>query len=491
MGEVKFRRARERQGKVSTPVRIFQGIGALPDVFKDFAVRTFLLLYYNQVLGLPASYASAALFIALVVDAVTDPIVGSISDNHRSRLGRRHPFMYASALPLGLSIYFLFAPPAIESDMLLLGWLLVFVVATRVCMTFFLIPWNALFAEFSDDYQERSAIVTYRFLMAWIGGIAFSFSVYSWVFPATDAYPMGQLNPESYQNFALVLALAIMAAVLVTTHLTRDQIPYLMQPNGAQRAFRFRQVLEEVLLALGNRDFRVLFLAVLASSVVLGTHGALEIYMRTYFWGLDTGSLRWLSLSFVGALLAFITVLPLQARYDKKILLVSCSVLLLIAGMLLVSLRFLGVLPDNGDPLLLKLLVVDSVFRAYLGTTALIMFVSMVADTLDLQELNTGLRQEGVFNSAIAFSAKATSGIGLLIAGVLLDTVIAFPRGATVAEVGADAVLRLGVMDGLIVPLFNAVWMLLVLRYRVTRTQHEAVRRELDQRRRSLAAVLE
>ncbi|MBX3705532.1 MAG: MFS transporter [Pseudomonadales bacterium] len=472
-----------------TRTRVFQGVGALPDVFKDFAIRTFLLLYYNQVLGLPASYVSVALFIALVIDAVTDPVVGSISDNFHSKLGRRHPFMYAAALPLGLSIYLLFAPPALGSDWLLLGWLLFFVVATRVCMTFFLIPWNALFAEFSDDYQERSAIVTYRFLMAWIGGIVFSFSVYTWVFPTTDAYPLGQLNPDSYRTFALVLAMAIIGAVLFTTHFTRDQIPYLMQPDGVQRPFRFRQVLDEVLLALGNRDFRVLFLAVLASSVVLGTHGAFEIYMRTYFWGLDTGSMRWLSLSFVGALLAFLTVLPLQARFDKKVLLVGCSIALLVAGVLLVGLRFLGILPENGDPLLLRLLVADSIIRAYLGTTALVMFVSMVADTLDVQELNTGLRQEGIFNSAIAFSAKATSGIGLLIAGVLLDAVIAFPRGVPVAEVDPAAVTRLGVMDGFVVPLFNVVWMVLALRYRITRAQHADVRIALDRRRKAPAAA--
>ncbi len=490
MGDASFSRARERAGKVPTSVRIFQGIGALPDVFKDFAIKTFLLLYYNQVLGLPASYASLALFIALIVDAVTDPVVGSYSDNFRSRWGRRHPFMYAAALPLGVSIYFLFAPPALETELGLFAWLLMFVVATRVCMTFFLIPWNALFAEFSDDYQERSAIVTYRFLMAWVGGIAFSFAVYSWVFPSTAAHPMGQLNPESYATFALVLACAIVVAVLVTTHLTRNQIPFLMQPDGEFRPFRFSQVLGEVRLALGNRDFLVLFCAVLASSVVLGTHGAFEIYMRTYFWGLDTGSLRWLALSFMGALLAFLTVLPLQARFDKKHLLVGCSIMLLIAGIALVSLRFLDVLPPNGDPNLLMLLVADSIVRAYLGTTALIMFVSMVADTLDVQELNTGLRQEGVFNAAIAFSAKATSGIGLLIAGVLLDTIIGLPRGTPPAEVGSEIVIRLGVVDGLILPLFNVVWMVLVLRYRITRDQHVEVRAGLDQRRRALAAVI-
>ncbi|MEZ5559208.1 MAG: MFS transporter [Pseudomonadales bacterium] len=479
---VGYRRERKRQGGVPLSTRIYQGVGALPDTFKDFAVKTFLLIYYNQVLGLPASWVSAALALALFVDAVTDPIVGSWSDNFRSRLGRRHPFMYAAALPLGLCLYLLFAPPALD-DALLLAWLLFFIVATRVCMTFYLIPWNSLFAEFSDDYQERSAIVTYRFLMGWIGGISFTFAVYSWVFPSSTDYPFGQLNPESYAHFAAVLALSVVAAVLFTTHMTRDQIPFLMQPQGEVRPFGLRQVLREVLTALRNRDFLLLFLAVLASSLVIGTHGALEIYMRTYFWGLDTGALRWFALGFTGALLAFLTILPLQSRFDKKHILVATSVLYALAGMALVSLRLLDLLPANGDPLLLWLLIGDAIVRTYLGTIAVIMFISMVADTLDAQELRTGLRQEGVFSSVLAFSGKATSGLGLLIAGLLLDAVVHFPERAAATAVPADVLLRLGVIDGLVVPLFNLIWMVLVLRYRITRPVHEQMRRELDARR--------
>lgn len=488
MESAAFRRQHERVGKVPLSIKIFQGIGALPDTFKDFAIKTFLLLYYNQVLGLPASYASIALFVALMIDAITDPIMGSYSDNFRSKLGRRHPFMYASAIPLGLSIYFLFSPPEL-GQMALLGWLLFFVIATRLCMTFFLIPWTSLFAEFSDDYQERSEIVTYRFLMAWVGGIAFSFSVYSWVFPGTSEHQLGQLNPENYQNFAAILALCVVAAVLITTHLTRNQIPFLMQPQGEPQRFHLGQVIREVRLALSNRNFLLLFCAVLASSVVIGTSGAMEIYMRTYFWGLATSDMRWLSLSFTGALLAFLTILPLQNRFDKKHLLVGCSILLLIAGMALVSLRFLDMLPENGDPRLLALLVADSIVRAYLATTALIMFVSMIADTLDAQELQTGLRQEGVFNSALAFSAKATSGVGLLIAGFLLDAVVRFPQGASVATLTSDVIIRLGVVDGLVVPLFNVVWMVLAMRYGITREMHAEVRRLLEIRRRDASGT--
>jgi GPH family glycoside/pentoside/hexuronide:cation symporter len=459
----------------------------MPDVFKDFAIKTFLLLYYNQVLGLPALHVSAALFIALLIDAVTDPIVGSYSDRFHSKLGRRHPFMYASAVPLGISVFFLFSPPAIESDTLLLVWLLVFVIAARVSMTFFHVPWSALFAEFSDDYEERSTIVTYRFFMAWVGGISFSFAVYSFVFPATEAFPLGQLNPANYRAFALVLAICIPTAVLLTTHLTKDQVPYLMQPQGEPTPFRFRNVIEDMRFALRNREFLLLFGSVLTSAVVIGTNGAFEIYMRTYFWGLDTASLRWLALSFTGGLIGFATIGLLQRRFDKKHLLVGCGIALIAQGMLLVGLRFLDVLPANGTTTLLVLLVLDSVLRGYLATVAIVMFISMVADTLDVQELETGRRQEGVFNAAVTFSAKATSGFGLLVAGALLDTVIGFPRGVAEAVPDADVIIRLGVVDGFVVPVANAVWMFLVLKCSMTRERHAEVRRRLEARRASAA----
>lgn len=484
-----FRRALDREGPVPTRARVAQGMGGLPDVFKDFAVRTFLLLYYNQVLGLPAFYVSLALAFALVVDAVTDPLVGSLSDNFRSRWGRRHPFMYAAALPLGVCVYFLFAPPELAAgesrDALLLAWLLVFIVATRVAMTFFAIPWNAMFAEYSDDYRERSAIVSYRFLMAWLGGIVFSVSVYTWVFPGSAEYPLGQLNPAAYQTFAWVLALCVSGTALATAHFTRDQIPYLMQPTGAVERFRPARLVADVKLALGNRDFVILLGAVLCSALVIGTVQALEIYVRTYFWGLDTSSLRWLSLSFCGALLAFATIVPLQSRFDKKHLLVGCSVVLTVQGMALIGLRLIDVLPPNGSTLLLVLLIIDAVLSVYLAMVALTMFVSMIADTLDVQELATGRRQEGLFSSSVGFASKATSGFGLLAAGALLDGVIGFPAGAGALggpPLDGDVVLRLGVVAGLVVPLANVAWMVLALRYGVTRERHAEVRRELDAR---------
>ena len=101
---------------------------------------------------------------ALILDAFVDPIVGSYSDNLRSRLGRRHPLMYASALPLGLALFLSLTPPTGAWHTLLFVWLTATVIATRISMTCLLIPWSAMYAELSDDYAERSSIVTWPFI---------------------------------------------------------------------------------------------------------------------------------------------------------------------------------------------------------------------------------------------------------------------------------------------------------------------------------------
>ena len=575
MDPISYTSELKREGKLSVPLKIAQGLGSLPDSFKDYAFKTFLLLYYDRILGMPASWAAAALFVALVVDAISDPLVGSLSDNFRSKLGRRHPFMFAAALPLGLAIFLLFSPPGSLDEVGLFFWLLTFTISTRVAMTFFYVPWSALFAEFSDDYVERSVLASYRLLVVFAGLLIFVFSIYSLIFASNEAYPEGQLNPHAYSNFAMVLGICMALPAFLTTWFTRKEVPYLLQPvepsrfsvtqtlsevrlalsnrnfrvlflcvlvtfilggtNGAfeiymrtyfwglasedlrwfalsaigaiavlvlipplQKRFdkkntKISMTLSEVRLALSNRNFRVLFLCVLVTFILGGTNGAFEIYMRTYFWGLASEDLRWFALSAIGAIAVLVLIPPLQKRFDKKNLLVGGLFLLLFDGTVLVCLRFLEVLPDNGDPRLLWLLVGNGILRGALYSVLLVMFISMLADLLDKQELDTGRRQEGIFMSSISFSAKATSGFGLLLAGLLLEFVIGFPQGGagvSPADLDAQTVFRLGLMDGVVVPLFYIIPFAFLARgYDLTRHDHEVVQQQLALVRENRAAV--
>lgn len=284
-------RERQRSGKVSIRTKIFQGLGALPGSHKDFAFNSLLLLYYNQILGVSASAASAVLAIGLLFDAVSDPMVGAFSDNLKSRMGRRHPLMYAAALPLGLLVFALFSPPESLSETGLVIWLLCSVVLLHLSFTFFVVPWNALAAEFSNDYVERTSIIAYRHLVGWIGGVIFGFSMFTFVFAATEEYPVGQLNPANFRPFAIITGILVTLWVLLTTYLTRDQVPYLLQPQEKTR-FDLGAMAGQCIAAIRSRNFRLIVFGYLTFIGLVGITGVFDAFMNTFFWGFAAEELR-------------------------------------------------------------------------------------------------------------------------------------------------------------------------------------------------------
>ena len=480
----KYSRKRTRVGKLPLSTKLYQAVGALPDSFKNFAFGALLLFYYNQVLGVPASLASLGIMLALIADAITDPVVGSLSDNLKSpRFGRRHLLMYGSAPPLGISLFLLFVPPDGLSETGLFVWLTAFAIAVRVSMTFFLVPWTALFAEFSDDYVERSNILTYRYLFGWTASVALGFGVWTWIFPSTEAYTPGHLNPDAYLLFGTLLASAVTLSVLFTSALTHRDIPYLLQPVHATAPISLKRVLRELLLALRNRNFLVLFTFLLVLSALGGALGTLEIYMQTYFWGLLTEDIRWYSLTLVGAVVAFSLINLLQRHFDKKHLVIGAVGFALVNGMVVVNLRFLGWIPENGDSWLLVILIISATLQSGAAIVSVVAGTSMFADIMDQQELDTGFRQEGIFSSAQSFSVKATSGLGLFLGGLLLDFVVEFPAGITPEEASPDLLFDLGFVAGIVIPACYVVPFYVISRYRLTREVFEDIQVQLKARR--------
>ena len=473
---------RERGSPLSFSTKLYQGIGAIPDTVKNWVFNTFALLFYSQILGVDAVLVSTALALAIVFDAVMDPLVATFSDNSRTRFGRRHPLMLIASLPLGAALCAVFMPPAGLSSTGLFAWLLGFAVLTRGLMALYFVPWAAIAAELSDDYEERTSVMAYRFAIGWIVGVGFPLFVFTAVMPGSAEFPVGQLNPAGYPTLAVSAGLLLSGGALATTLLTWREIPFLRQHAAAAASFGPRQTLRELMQALRNPQFALIFVIVLLSSAIAGTTANVGIYMTTYFWGLGSEELRWFALSAVGALLAFPVVAAVQRRWDKKHILLVCSTAALVDGLAAVGLRFLDVLPANGDPRLLWILVAMGTLGASIAVIQGIIGASLVADLLDDQELRTGYRQEAMFNAALSFSAKAVSGVGTVLGGLIL-TAIAFPTQAKPADVPADAVLRLGAVVGMAVPLLYSIPIALITRYRITRERHAEIRAALAARR--------
>lgn len=475
---------------VSVASKLNYGIGAAAEGIKNNAFALFLLFFYVQVHGLSASLAGTALFIALCFDAVSDPVAGYLSDSWRSRWGRRHPFMFASAVPLAIAFYFTFVPPEGLGQWGLFAWMTGFTVLTRAAMTLYYVPHAALGAEMSDDYEERTAIVGYRTAM----GIMASLLVYASVtvfFPESAEGVRGQMVNDNYPPFALACAVVMWITIWISVVGTLKDIPRLPQVSATAEPFRFFGVLRETRAALGNANFRTLFSAVLVSYVMGGVNVALSLFMFTFFWELEATDLQLVLIVLpLGILIGVPLTKPFHRRFDKKPAVVLGTAWFVSLQFLPVTLRLLGFFPDNDSDSLVYVLAGIALVQGIGTSLGMVSFSSMLADVVDEQELKTGRRQEGVFFAAVSFAGKATSGLGGLVAGVGLD-MINWPKGdaiQTAADVDPEIIARLGLLFGPGVALFGlaAVW--LYTRYRLDRDTHAGILDELRTRREAIAS---
>jgi glycoside/pentoside/hexuronide:cation symporter, GPH family len=203
--------------RVPLRTKLFYGVGAVAEGTKNTAFTVFLLFYYNQVLGVSGTLSGTAIFIALCIDALIDPFIGSLSDNMQSRWGRRHPFMYSAALPMAVCLFLLFNPPANLGQTGLFVWLTLWAVGVRSAMSLYIVPSGAMLPEITSGYDERTSLVSYRFLCGWMGGLATAQMGYLYFFAPSSQFADGRLNPNAYGMFALTCAIIVAVAILVSS----------------------------------------------------------------------------------------------------------------------------------------------------------------------------------------------------------------------------------------------------------------------------------
>jgi Na+/melibiose symporter-like transporter len=212
-----------RRARLPLATRMFSGVGTVAFGIKDQGFGGFLMLYYNQVLGLSAAWVGTTIMIAMVADALFDPIVGHVSDNWRSRWGRRHPFMYASAIPLSICYFLVWAPPALDPAALSV-YLLVIAILVRMIVSVYEIPSMALLSELSSDYDERTELVAWRYFFGVVGGIGITILTFKYFLVPTPSQPVGQLNPAGYFDYGIVASILIFVFVLASALGTHNRI---------------------------------------------------------------------------------------------------------------------------------------------------------------------------------------------------------------------------------------------------------------------------
>jgi GPH family glycoside/pentoside/hexuronide:cation symporter len=433
----------------------------------------FVLVFYSQVLGLDPGLAGLAVGIGLVFDAITDPLIGYLSDCTRSKWGRRHPWLYASILPLGASFYFLWHPPGfVEGDTLLFAWLVFCNVSMRTALTMFLVPAYAIVAELTADYDERTRLLTSFHVVYSVFNNGMSVLMYAFWLVPTEEISDGIMNSAGYQNAGLFGSVVIVASILVFTIGLRRFIPRLRQyqvdkpPSPGQF---FRQVAD----VFRSTSARVVVVGGVLYYAGIGTYVALWVYIYSYFWEFTSEQV---SVIVIPMALAALFLPPAMARWaagrEKK----TVAITGLLGGMAInvipISLRLLGFFPENGSEILFWIMLVAGFFETISFLAFDICWRSMIADLTERMELETGRRNEGVICSTITFATKCADALGTLIAGILLS-LIAFPTETAVGDVPPDIITKLGLIYG---PVVFLIWMGVILslsRYRISRSRHQ------------------
>ncbi len=469
-------------GKAPVWLKLAHGSGAAAFGIKNGGFDYFLLLFYGTVIGLEPGLVGLAILIALVVDAISDPLVGYWSDNFRSRWGRRHPFMYAAALPVALSYFLLWNPPDWGQTGLFV-YLTVLAVLIRTFITFYETPSSALIPELTTDYADRTSLQAYRLLFGWSAGTGMSVVMFGVLLTG----PLGMRDPDAYATYGIIASVLIFATIMMSALGTHSRIPYLHQPVGTGERYSVGRIFREMLQTLSEKSFIALFLATMLFAIASGLSAALAFLMLNYFWGFSEYQIFiWTCSVFISALLGFVLAPWATRRLGKKRATILLGVLAFTIQPMPVLLRLAGLMPENGDPLLFPLVLGVNVIDLALIIAVQVVSFSMIADLVESNELRTGRRSEGVYYAAVTFTRKTTQGLGVLAAGLILSFVN-FPEGAQPGSVAADTLWNLG---ALYAPAILAVYLaalLCIARYRIDRNAHEENLRRLAQTRKGAA----
>ncbi|MCA3696546.1 MFS transporter [Aquidulcibacter sp.] len=474
------------KGSVPPPslaTKISYGFGAIAYGVKDNGFGFFLLIFYSQVLGVDARLIGLAMTIALFLDALSDPVVGYWSDNFRSKWGRRHPFMYASALPVAASFFLLWNPPEGWSDMALFWYVLVISVLIRTCITFYETPSSALAPELSDNYDQRSGLLSLRYFFGWTGGNLMAVIMFVVLFPAfvTPAIPNGQFNKDAYSTYGLIASGLIFVAIMVSALGTHRRIAHLKAPPP-KRSLSIGLVFKEIFETLANRSFIALFLAAIFGSIASGLSASMTFYFTSFFWGFTPQQTGLLTISvFVSAIIGAVMAPIVTKSIGKKQGAMIIGLVAFLGAPLPIVLRLLGVMPENGDPSLFWIVMLANMVDTGLIICFQILSASMLADLVEDAEIKTGRRSEGIFFAASTFIRKSVQGLGVITAGFVLAAA-QFPAGVKPDQIPAEALTRLGLYY---VPTILFLWftMLAIMStYRLKREDHENNLRELASR---------
>lgn len=468
----------DKPNKIPLTDKISYGIGNFSAGVAIQVIGTFLMFYCTAILNIPGSLVGLVISISIAWDAITDPLMGYISDNTKSRaFGRRHLYLIIGGIGIGICNLFLWNIPSGFSVMTKFFFIFIDIILIKTFMTIFITPYTALGAELSNDYNERTSIQGIKTIFFLLGLIFVSVVLLYVFFQPSAEFPIGQLNPKSYSSMGLFSSIIIVVFSMLCYFFTKKYIPFLrLDEDQAVEKLSLSDLMISFKGIMKDVMFRSVALSYMFNNIASAMFSNIGLHVFTYTFTLNNQQIALMvGTQFAVSILSQPAWTFISKRIDKK-----PSIQLGLGLCIIGSAYFLAlvIFKDHimGNPLYFLPFAVLAGF----GTGGLFTLpLSMIADIIDLEELNIGKRSEGTYYGCLTLFYKFSQSITLLLVGFILD-IIKFDSSLPVQS--ESTVLTLGLILSITTSLSFIAAFLSLKKYSLDRSTVEAVQRQIAER---------
>lgn len=449
--------AASSKDRLSPLTKLAYGAGDFGFAFSDTALAVLFAIFLTDVVGLAPSLAALAVFVGRSWDYVNDPLIGYLADRTRTRWGRRKPFLIFGFIPFGMAFAMLWWRPPFENPWMLAGYYALAYFCFDSLFTLVSMPFMALTPELTQDYDERTSLTSYRMAFSLLG------SLVAFVVPLMMIGEMRPGNVDKVFRMGLIFGAACALPLLFTVFGTRERPEYASQPQPGLR--------DSLNAVRRNRPFWF------ATGIFLFTWTAVDIiqamllFFLKYRMNLAAESDLVAAAVFVTALIVLPFWVWAAQKTDKR---KSYVWGMLFFASVMIVLIFVD--PSLGFAAVLSLAALAGV-----GISAVhVLTWAIIPDAVEVDELQSGARHEGMFYALVTLLKKAASSIAIPLTLLVLDWSGYVSNAAQQTE---SAVWAIRILTGPVPSVLLVGGILFALYYPLDRAAHAQTRAEIESRR--------
>lgn len=415
-------------------------------------IGLYFLYFLTDIVGLSPALAGAIFMIGRMFDAITDPIVGIISDRTNTRFGRRRPYFLIASLPLLITFSLLWSPMSFEGQLTTFLYYTAFYMLFMASLTLFHVPYISFITEYSNDYHERTSINNYRiFFQLFFGLIA-------------ATIPKMIADHYGYHQMGIYIGIFMLVLTLVVFRFSSEQ-SFEKQPSYKLKS--------EISSLLANRSLRYLLFIYVGSFAAANVIEGFVIYYMKYYLNREID----MPILFVIVIGLGILTLPLWSTIAKRI---GKKITLMIGLAIWGVGQILWLIVAPTSPAFVVYVVGGIVGIGY--GVAHVLPWAMLPDVVDMDEVKTGRRREGIYAGVMTFCMKLTNSIAIFLIGVILEL-----SGYVANEVQSESTLTTIKWTMVIAPgIFVIIALIATFLYPYSKQDHIKIRTELDNKNISL-----